>query len=180
MSDHPSHHASHPQPSYFRFAAMVATATACMYVLTYSNTFRWDHVFFSEERLYMVLLMGGMMAIIMLSFMLPMYRNRAVNISIYAGSALLIAAAFTLIRTQWAVEDVAYMKSMIPHHSIAILTSERARIDDPRVRALADEIAETQRQEIAEMKSLIHAINAHGVQDNPPATRPAATTQAAP
>jgi uncharacterized protein (DUF305 family) len=47
------------------------------------------------------------------------------------------------------------MKAMIPHHSIAILTSERAHISDPRVRALADEIISSQKREIAEMKALI-------------------------
>jgi uncharacterized protein (DUF305 family) len=47
-------------------------------------------------------------------------------------------------------------RALIPHHSIAILTSERAHITDPRVRKLADQIIESQRQEIIEMKQLIN------------------------
>ncbi|MEC8457726.1 MAG: DUF305 domain-containing protein, partial [Pseudomonadota bacterium] len=53
------------------------------------------------------------------------------------------------------VGDVAYMKAMIPHHSIAIMTSERAHIRDPRVRELADEIIEAQVREIDEMNDLV-------------------------
>jgi uncharacterized protein (DUF305 family) len=61
--------------------------------------------------------------------------------------------------------DVAWMKAMIPHHSIAILTSERAHITDARVRRLADAIIATQRREIAEMESLIHDLQANPAQD---------------
>ncbi len=87
--------------------------------------------------------------------MLGMYSNRAVNIGIFAGSALVFALSLSLVRSQTTVEDVAWMKAMIPHHSIAILTSERAGISDPRVRELADGIIEAQRREMAEMKALI-------------------------
>lgn len=69
---------------------------------------------------------------------------------------LVFALALWLVRSQATVEDVSWMKAMIPHHSIAILTSERAHISDPRVRKLADGIIEAQRKEIAEMKALIN------------------------
>jgi uncharacterized protein (DUF305 family) len=71
-----------------------------------------------------------------------------------------MALGFALVRSQATVGDVAWMKAMIPHHSIAILTSERARITDPRVRELADGIIATQRREIAEMEALIADIEA--------------------
>jgi len=64
-------------------------------------------------------------------------------------------SALWLVRSQATVDQVSWMKAMIPHHSIAILTSERAHIPDPRARKLADAIIETQRREIAEMKALI-------------------------
>jgi len=54
---------------------------------------------------------------------------------------------------------VSWMRAMIPHHSIAILTSERAHISDPRVRKLADDIIAAQRREIAEMKALIRELD---------------------
>jgi uncharacterized protein (DUF305 family) len=95
------------------------------------------------------------MAVVMLSFMWSMYKDRRVNLGIVGGSVIVFAAALWLVRSQTTVDDVSYMRAMIPHHSIAILTSGRARIADPRVRKLADEIIEAQRREIDEMKALI-------------------------
>lgn len=151
--------------SYVRFLAMIVTSTLVMFVLMYLNTYAWDHIFYSETRTYMALYMGAAMAVIMLSFMLGMYANRAANIAIYAVAAVVFASSLYLLRSQTTVDDVSYMRAMIPHHSIAILTSERAGISDPRVRKLADEIIEAQRREIAEMKALIADL-----QGGPPAT----------
>ena len=141
--------------SYLRFAAMIGTSTAVMLGLMYLNTYAWEHVLWSETRFYMALLMGATMAIVMLSFMLGMYRDRGKNIAIYIGSFIVFGVSLYLVRSQTTVQDSSWMKAMIPHHSIAILTSERAEISDPRVRELADAIIETQRKEIAEMKALI-------------------------
>lgn len=141
--------------NYSRFAAMIATSTVVMFGLMYLNTYALDHVFFSETRAYMALYMGATMAVIMLAYMLNMYKNRRVNVGIFVGSAAVFALSLWLVRSQATIGDVAYTKAMIPHHSIAILTSERANISDPRVRDLADTIIQTQREEIAEMKALI-------------------------
>lgn len=141
--------------SYLKFAAMIATSTVVMLILMYLNTYALDHVFFSETRTYMAFVMGATMAVIMLLFMLNMYKNWKVNAAILAASVIVFAGALWLVRSQETVEDVSWMKAMIPHHSIAILTSERAHISDPRVRKLADEIIEAQRREIEEMKALI-------------------------
>ena len=141
--------------SYIRFAAMIAVSTVVMLGLMYLNTYAIEHVRFSETRAFMALVMGATMAVIMLLFMLKMYPDRRVNVAILAGAALVFAGALTLVRGQQTVGDVSYMKAMIPHHSIAIMTSERAQIRDPRVRKLADEIIEAQRREIDEMNGLI-------------------------
>ena len=141
--------------AYPRFAAMIATSTVVMFGLMYLNTYQLDHVFFSETRAYMALVMGATMAIIMLAYMMGMYKNQRVNIGIIGGSLAVFTMALWLVRSQATVDDVSYMRAMIPHHSIAILTSERARIADPRVRKLADQIIESQRREIDEMKALI-------------------------
>jgi hypothetical protein len=150
--------------SYWRFAAMIATSTLVMFGLMYVHTFTWDHAYFSETRAWMALLMGAVMAMIMLGYMLNMYKNRTVNIAIVAGAALAFALTTWLVRSQVTVSGLDYMQAMVPHHSIAILTSERARIVDPRVRKLADEIIESQRKEIAEMKYLIRDLQRDGVQ----------------
>ena len=152
---HGSQHSGHSMKSYGRFAAMIATSTLVMFALMYFNTYQLDHVYFSETRSYMALVMGAAMAAIMLAFMMHMYGDRRVNLAIFTGSALVFVLALWLVRSQVTVDDVSYMKAMIPHHSIAIMTSERARISDPRVRKLADGIIESQRREIEEMKALI-------------------------
>jgi uncharacterized protein (DUF305 family) len=143
---------------YGRFAAMIATSTLAMFGLMYLNTYQLDHLFFSETRAYMALVMGAAMAAIMLGFMLPMHPNRKLNAAIFVGSAVVFALALWLVRSQATVDQVSYMKAMIPHHSIAIMTSTRAHISDPRVRKLADGIIESQRREIDEMKSLIREL----------------------
>ena len=149
--------------SYWRFAAMIATSTLVMFGLMYTHTNTWDDVWFSETRAWMALLMGAVMAIVMLAFMLNMYANRTLNAAIFVGAAVAVAVTIWLVRSQVTVSGLDYMQAMVPHHSIAILTSERARIEDPRVRKLADEIIESQRKEIAEMKYLIRAIEREGV-----------------
>lgn len=141
--------------SYWRFAAMIGTSIVVMYGLMYLNTYVFDHVLWSETRAWMALLMGATMAVIMLGYMIGMYKNRLVNLAIFGGAFVVFALALWLVRSQTTVDDVDYMKAMIPHHSIAILTSKRAQISDPRVRKLADEIVEAQEREIAEMKDLI-------------------------
>ena len=144
---------------YSRFGAMVATSTIVMFGLMYLNTYALDHIFFSQTRAWMALVMGATMAVVMLTFMLKMYTDKRTNIAIALGSAAVFAVALWLVRSQETVDDVAYMRAMIPHHSIAILTSERAHIKDPRVRKLADGIIEAQRREIGEMKALISELD---------------------
>lgn len=141
---------------YLKFVAMIFISTVIMFGLMYLNTYALDHVWFSETRTYMALIMGAAMAVIMLVFMWPMYPHRTLNIGILVASALVFITSLWLVRSQATVDDVAYMKAMIPHHSIALLTSRRAQINDPRVRALADGIIQSQEREITEMEGLIH------------------------
>ncbi|HVM07715.1 MAG TPA: DUF305 domain-containing protein [Acidimicrobiales bacterium] len=147
---------------YLRFGAMIATSTVVMFLLTYTNTYAWDHVRWSEERAYMALLMGGAMGVVMLGWMWGMHKNVKINVGIIAGAFVLMAIALWLSRSQQFVDDREYMKGMIPHHSIAILTSEHADIDDVRVCELANEIIKAQREEIAKMDWLIDDIAQNG------------------
>lgn len=145
---------------YLKFGAMIATSTVVMLILMYLNTYSLDHVFFSETRLYMAFVMGATMATVMLLFMLKMYENQSANVAILVGSVAVFALSLWLVRSQETVDDVSYMRAMIPHHSVAILTSSRAHIRDPRVRELADDIIEAQVREIDEMKRLIDQLEA--------------------
>lgn len=144
--------------NYGKFGIMILTSTFLMYWLMFLNVFQFEHVTLSETRVYMALIMGSVMAIVMMLFMWPMYKNKKVNSIILASSAVIFALSLWLVRSQVLIEDTGWMKAMIPHHSIAILTSERANITDPRVRELADTIIKTQREEIAEMQRLIEEL----------------------
>ena len=143
---------------YAKFALMIATSTAVMFGLMYLNTYSLDHVYWSETRAYMALIMGAAMALVMLAFMVGMYPDKKANLIIVFGAAAIFAVSLYLVRSQRTIEDVSWMKAMIPHHSIAILTSERAHLSDPRVKKLAEGIVRTQREEIAQMAALIREL----------------------
>lgn len=152
---------------------MIATSTVVMFVLMYLNTYASEHVWFSQIRMWMALVMGACMAVIMLLFMLSMYGNATANVAIVGVGLLVFAGSLGLVRSQETVDDVSYMKAMIPHHSIAVLTSSRAHIRDPRVRQLADEIIEAQLREIAEMERLIGDLEGSPLSDTAPHIAPA-------
>ena len=154
--------------SYRRFAAMIATSTLVMFGLMYLNTYAIEHVAFSQTRAWMALVMGAVMAVIMLGFMWGMYKNTRANIAIVVAAVAVFAVSLTLVRSQATVGDVSYMKAMIPHHSIAVMTSERATIRDPEVRRLADEIIEAQVREIAEMERHIARLEAEPPPEDAP------------
>jgi len=138
---------------------MITTSAILMFMVMYLNTYELSHVYFSETRLYMTILSTCVMAVIMLSFMLHMLKNKKINIVILVLSVLVFASSFYLMREQTTIDDVDYMEAMIPHHSIALLTSKRANISDPRVRELADAIIKAQNKEISEMKKLIEDLD---------------------
>ncbi|MEO6364702.1 MAG: DUF305 domain-containing protein [Luteimonas sp.] len=145
---------------YRNFVLMIVVSSALMFCLMYLNTYQLGHVWFSQTRMFMTFIMAGSMALVMLFFMRNMYQDKKANLSIVVGSVALMGLGLWLVRSQATVGDMAWMKAMIPHHSIAILTSERAHITDPRVRKLADGIIEAQRREIGEMEFLIKDIRA--------------------
>ncbi|PLC10922.1 DUF305 domain-containing protein [Kocuria flava] len=148
---------------YWRFAAMILTAMVVMYATMFIGSWEWSHVRWSENRLFMTLTMGGTMGLVMLAWMLNMYKNTKANVAVVVASLLLLGGGAFLDRSQTTVQDSAYMSSMIPHHSLAITRSERAEFADVRVCELAVEISEAQRREIDEMDWLIADIEANGV-----------------
>ncbi|MGE4219991.1 MAG: DUF305 domain-containing protein [Alphaproteobacteria bacterium] len=165
--------------SYLRFAAMIAASTVAMFGLMYLNTYAADHVRFSETRAWMALMMGAAMAAAMLAFMLSMYAKPRVNLAIFLAAAAAFAGALWLVRSQATIDDIDYMTAMIPHHSIAIMTSERAKIRDPRVRRLADGIIEAQRREIGEMERLIDDLRRNPVPEDAPPIAPGSSGEGA-
>ncbi len=145
--------------NYSTFILMLACSFVAMYITMYLNTYSIDHVYFSLTRFYMTCLGISTMAVIMWFFMQKMYKNKKKNIAIIVGSIILFAGTLGLVRAQKPIiGDLLWLKAMIPHHSIAILTSERADINDPEVKKLADDIIKAQRKEIGEMKEMINRL----------------------
>ena len=149
--------------TYLKFFAMILTSMVVMFALMYLNTNEFSHVHWSQTRFYMTFIMGAGMIVVMLLFMLDMYKSKIANAAILILAFVMGAGALTLVRTQTPIADKSYMRAMIPHHSIAVLTSENADIRDVRVRKLADEIIRAQRKEIKEMEWLIADIKANGI-----------------
>ena len=158
----PGRHEQMMAMSWGRFAGMIGTSTVVMFFLMYQLIYSTDHAMFSINRLVASLVMGCVMSIVMLSFMWSMYRGQGIKIAILIGAAVGAVLLLVVNRSQAVISDVTFMKSMIPHHSIAINNARKASISDPRVRRLADGIIESQVREIAEMKLLIEDINRQG------------------
>nr|WP_166181098.1 DUF305 domain-containing protein [Altererythrobacter segetis] len=156
------HQEPKPMMGWGKFAAMIAVSTAIMFPLMYQLVYEWDHAMFSLNRLVASLVMGCVMTGVMLVFMWPMYRGVTTKVVVLAAALVGAVALLAVNRSQALIADTAFMRSMIPHHSIAINNARKATITDPRVRKLADGIIEAQVREIAEMKALIADIDAHG------------------
>lgn len=134
---------------------MLATSAISMYITMYFNTYQWNHIYFSWTRMYMTLMGVSAMAVIMFLFMKQMYKNKSKNIAIIFGSLFIFFASLFLVRQQKPIGDLKWMRAMIPHHSIALLTSSKANLKDPEVQGLAKDIIAAQEREIAEMKDII-------------------------
>lgn len=141
---------------------MILTSTVIMYFLMFVNVNEFAHIYLSQTRVYMAILVGAVMAIIMIGFMWKMYDNKKLNAVIMGPSVLLVLGSFGLIQNQFGVDDTAWMRAMIPHHSTAIMTSENANLTNSRVQQLSEEIIQAQEEEIAEMEQLIEDIEENG------------------
>ncbi len=158
-----------------RFSGMIALSVIVMFPLMYQLVYSFDHALFSVNRLVASLVMGCVMTVIMLGFMWSMYKGTAVKVAVVAIAAVAGLTLLSVNRNQSLIDDVRFMQSMIPHHSIAINNARKASISDPRVRELADNIIKAQVKEILEMKMLIADIEQNGERGQQPL--PAAATE---
>lgn len=154
--------------SWSRFAATIAVSTAVMFPLMYQLVYAFDHVYFSVNRLVAAFVMGAVMTIIMLGSMWSMFRGTATKIVVLGAASIAAVALLSINRSQALIDDTAFMKAMIPHHSIAVNNARRADIRDPRVRYLADRIIRDQVKEIVQMEMLIADIQRNGRRANEP------------
>lgn len=141
--------------NYKKFFLMLGISFIIMYGVMFLNADKFDHVYLNFNRLYMALLMVAPMALVMLGFMTSMYKDKKLNGIIVGVSLAVIAGTFLLLRNQSLVGDKQFMKSMIPHHSSAILVSQESNLRDPEVKKLARQIIVAQEKEIAQMKAIL-------------------------
>ncbi|WP_339755381.1 DUF305 domain-containing protein [Algoriphagus aquimarinus] len=146
--------------SYVKFAAMMAVSFVIMYAVMFLNADLFEHVMLSTTRTYMTILMIAPMAISMILFMWGMYENKKANYMILASAVIIFIGTLTMLRNQTMIADVQWMKAMIPHHSSAIMVSQKAHLQDPEAQKLAQDIIEAQKKEIAQMKAMIKRLEA--------------------
>ena len=144
--------------NYGKFAAMMATSFVIMYAVMFLNVDVFRHIYLSNTRTYMTLLMIAPMAITMLLFVWGMYENKRLNYLILGGALAVGILTFAGLRQQVLIDDEAWMRAMIPHHSSAIMVSQKAHLTDPEAIALAEGIIEAQKREIAQMEKILHRL----------------------
>jgi uncharacterized protein (DUF305 family) len=143
---------------YATLAIAVSVHFFIMWALTYVGVAALDHVFLNVNRFYMAVVMVAPMVVVMLTAMSHMFPNKRLNAAVYAASALVFIAAFVAIRSQTFVGDAQLSRSMIPHHSIAIKNCEQASLRDPESIELCGQIIKSQREEIAQMLSILERL----------------------
>ena len=141
--------------SYVKYAAMMAVSFVIMYAIMFLNADLFEHVMLSTTRTYMTMLMISAMAVTMMLFMWGMYENKKANYIILGTAVILFIGTLTMLRNQTMIADVQWMKAMIPHHSSAIMVSQKAHLADPEAQQLAKDIIEAQKKEIAQMQEMI-------------------------
>jgi hypothetical protein len=154
-------HSSHGKEEgkyYSKLAVMAVLSFICMYALMYSMVNRFENVFLNVNQFYMAALMASPMIIIEVLLMRMMYKNKKLNAAIIGISAIALVGFFLLIRKQTEVSDRQFLKSMIPHHSGAILMCQQADIQDPEVKKLCESIIVSQQKEIEQMKTKLKEI----------------------
>ncbi|MEX1044313.1 MAG: DUF305 domain-containing protein [Acidimicrobiia bacterium] len=141
--------------NYRKLGVAIGINTVVMFLLTYALIDRFDHFLPNINRFYMAVMMSAPMVVVMLAVMWSMYPNRKLNLALIGGFSLLFVTVFTMGRLQTGVGNDQFLRSMIPHHSSAIVMCEEAAITDSGILALCEEIVETQEREIAEMNELL-------------------------
>jgi hypothetical protein len=144
-SAHPNH--------YPKLALMVVLSFIAMYILMYAMVNRFEDVLPNINQFYMAGLMTSAMIVIEIVIMSMMYHNRKLNIVIIAVSLLALIGCYAGIRQQTGVSDKQFLKSMIPHHSAAILMCRQADLTDPDIKQLCDDIIAGQQAEIDQMNA---------------------------
>jgi uncharacterized protein (DUF305 family) len=140
---------------YRKFAIVISINTVIMFLLTYVMIDNLSHFYLNINKVYMAVMMVSPMVIVMLLVMRSMYENKKLNYIIMAAFSVLFVLFYILARSQTPVGNRQFLRSMIPHHSSAILMCQRADISDPEIIELCDQIVKAQKEEIAQMEAIL-------------------------
>lgn len=146
------HQISHP---YHQLLLMAVLSFVSMFVLMYAMVTRFSDIHLNFNQVYMAALMAAPMVAIELALMARMYESRLLNAIALVASGAVFILSFLAIRTQTAIGDSEFLRSMIPHHSAAVLMCRESPIEDARIRDLCGRIIVNQEAEIAEMNALL-------------------------
>lgn len=155
MQKNHAHHSHHESQTYWRLAAMAILSFIAMYILMYSMVDKFEDVYPSFNQFYMAALMAAPMVLIELALMGMMYKNKKLNLAIAVAGVVIGLCSFLAIRQQTAITDEQFLKSMIPHHSGAILMCQEAKLTSPDIQNLCRTIVEGQQQEIDQMRAIL-------------------------
>lgn len=159
MTDHSAHQGGHGEMKhakpYRTLALMALVSFVAMYILMYAMVDRVENALPNLNQAYMAGLMAAPMVVIELILMRHMYMNQRANLIAYGLCLVIGVGSFFAIRTQTAIGDAEFLRSMVPHHAGAILMCEQAKITDPEIRELCQGIIAGQQQEIAQMRELL-------------------------
>ena len=146
----------HGKPNHYsRLGIELAIDFVIMYLVMYTMIRSLDHFYLNVNNVWMTLMMVTPMALVMLVAMRSMFPSRGRNLIVAAIALAVFGISYYGMRTQLAVGDEQFLKSMIPHHSGAVLMCQEATITDPEIQTLCREIIDAQRREIAQMKTLL-------------------------
>lgn len=145
---------------YRHVSVMAALSFLAMYILMYAIVHSFNHVYMNINQFYMAGLMAALMVLIELVVMRGMYHDKRLNALIAAASVIVGVLMFAFTRQQTAVSDSQFLRSMIPHHSGAILMCRQTALQDAEIRELCKAIVSSQQREIDQMTAKLRQLQA--------------------
>ena len=140
---------------YLRFGLTLTASLMAMWVISLAQVRSIEHAYLNLSNLYVALTGVGAMGLIMFVAMRGMFQNVRKNVVTFAALVAVTVGGFVLARTESFVGDRAFLESMIPHHSRALVVCQESHIGDPDVVALCDRIIQSQTEEIDQMQALL-------------------------
>lgn len=145
----------HSKKAYVNLILMGVVHIPVMYFIMFAMVDKGGDIYQNLNTFYMALMMAAPMVALMPFMMKEMYPDKKKNFLVLIGSLIILSGAFFAIRYQSAIGDSQFIRSMIPHHSGAILMCDEANISDGELKSLCRKISSGQRSEIDQMESIL-------------------------